>query len=540
VAALRMLPVLSLRLAPPPPGQAFLGVSYLPKDFLQYAAMSRQVVEDGSFLFYNPFTTEPQLSRFILLLHWLVGVGARLTGMSPIDAFEWSRVPLLFLFFATLWWFLRAALPEAKDRLAAAVLVGFAGGLESFVRPFGPDRLPQAYDLRLQQDTSALHGWSTFASFYNPLWIAGLTLALLVLRPLLFGAGRSRRELVLAGAGFVLLFFVHPYSALGVGAIVAATPLVTLLVRERLHWPRMLSNAAALGAAGLVIGGISLWQLQDPVYRESTGGVLGPQNLSALWYPLTLGLLGVLAFAGARRWLAARHPARAPILAWIGAIAVLHWLPILNGYKFVFLLPLPLCVLAAPVASEWFARLRRGRSGQLLLALGAVALFGGSALQTLDALRTTRSVSAVPANAMALVEDLASAPAGNALVPSGLGNVLPAFTPHRVWVGHWFLTPDFFVRQQTYQRFVTDRSLTEQLRALLREQRIRYLVVPGSRADIVMKQLGNEVAERRSHGELVLLILGEPSARTPGSAHAQLAPPGMELAIARAGDGLRW
>jgi hypothetical protein len=197
VAALRMLPVLSLRFATPSPGQSFLGVSYLPKDFLQYAAFSRQVAVDGSFFLANPFTTEPQSARFVLLFHWLLGIVARVTGLPALDVLEWSRVPLLVLFFATLWWFLRPVLSERKDRLAAAVLVGFAGGLESWVRPFGSGWLPASIDLRLQQDTSALHGWSAFASFYNPLWIAGLTLALLVrgrsCSPQSGRRGRSRR-----------------------------------------------------------------------------------------------------------------------------------------------------------------------------------------------------------------------------------------------------------------------------------------------------------------------------------------------------------
>jgi hypothetical protein len=503
-----MLPVASLRFATPPPGHTFLGVGYIPKDFLQYAALIRQASADGSPLLYNPFTTEPQAARFILLFHWLVGRAARVTGLSAIDALEWSRVPLLFLLFATLWWFLRAVFTDPKDRLAAALLVGFAGGLESLVRPFGGALLPKAFDLRLQQDTSPLHGWSAFASFYNPLWIAALCIALLVLRPLLFSAERSRRELALCALAFAVLFFVHPYTALGVLVIAASRPLIALVLREPVDWRRQLEATVALGAAGVVVGGISLWQLQDPVFRHSTGGVFGAQNLSALWYPLTLGLLGVVAVVGARRWARDRHPARAGVLGWIAGIGVLHWLPVLNGYKFVFLLPLPVCILAAPVARQWLGGLHGPgwRSRALALVTG-LALFGGAALQTLDVLRSTPRVSAVPADAMELVEALSAESAGNALTPSGLGNILPAFTPHRVWVGHWFLTPDFFVREQLYQRYTTNRGAGDQLRAVLREQRIRYLVVPAGRAGFVLKQLGREVGERRRYGELELFIL---------------------------------
>ena len=501
VAVLRMLPVISLRWAPPPAGQAFLGVSYLPKDFLAYASFVRQVPEAGSFFFYNAFTTDPQSPRFILLFHWLVGVGARLTGLSAIDALEWSRVPLLFLFFATLWWFLRPILPDAKDRLAASVLVGFAGGVESWLRLLARE-LPKPLEDRLLQDTWALHGWSVFASFYNPLWIAALTGAMLVLRPLLFSRDRSLPVLASTGAMFFVLFYIHPYTAVGVLAIVGMGPVLTLVFRERLDWRRNFANAAVLGAALAAIAGLTFWQMQDHVYRVSSGGVFGPQNMSVLWYPITLGVLGAMAAVGARRWIAARHPLRFALFGWIAAIAVLHWLPFLNGYKFVFLLPLPLCILAAPVAREVLAQPRRW-----LAAVAGIALFGGVVFQTVDAVRSTRDVSAVSSDVMQLLNALAAEPAGNALVPPGLGNVLPAFSPHRVWVGHWFLTPGFLARSEMFRRFVSTRSAAPRLREVLREQQIRYLVVPAARSKHVADELGEAVVEQLSFRELELLIL---------------------------------
>jgi hypothetical protein len=285
-----------------------------------------------------------------------------------------------------------------------------------------------------------------------------------------------------------------------------------LLLCERLDRRHHLVNAAVLGSALLVIGAVSLWQLQDEVYRRSVGGVFGARNLSVLWYPLTLGLLGAMAAVGARRWIVSRHPQRSAVLGWLAAGALLHGLPFLNGYKFVYLLPLPVCILAAPVARDWLGRLRGPGLGRRGLALAAaVALFGGSVLQTADALRSARRVAALPADAMAVVETLAAAPPGNALVPPGLGNVLPAFSAQRVWVGHWFLTPDFFVREQLYQRYTTKRRFAEQLRTLVREQRIRHLVVPSERADFVVKQIGNGILERRPHGGLELIVLGQAS-----------------------------
>jgi hypothetical protein len=211
---------------------------------------------------------------------------------------------------------------------------------------------------------------------------------------------------------------------------------------------------------------------------------------------------------GARRSIAAQHPHRLAIFGWILAVAVLHWLPILNGYKFVFLLPLPICILAAPVAREVLGRMRGPRARDRWLALGAgIALFGGVVFQTFEDVRSTRTVSAARSDLMSVVQTLAERPAGNALVPSGLGNVLPAFSPHRVWVGHWFLTPHYYERQETFRRLTSNRNAAPQLRELVHEQQIRYLVAPATRAKLVAEALGEAVSERHPHGELELFVL---------------------------------
>jgi hypothetical protein len=504
-----MLPWLSQRFVPAPPGTSYLPVSYLPKDFLQYAAFSRQVVSDGAFFFYNPFMTESQSDRFVLLFHWAVGLVARVSGATTFEVFEWSRIPLLFLLFGVLWWFLRPVFEDRRDRATAALLVGFAGGLEGFVRPFA-DALPAGFTLRLLQDTSPLHGWSCFAGFYNPLWIAAQCLALLVLRPLLLEPARSPLRLAACAAALVGLFFVHPYTALACGVIATLHPAVGWLLGKRPEARRLAEDATALGSAALGVGSISLWQLQDSVYRQGAGGVLGDQNLSALWYPLTLGVLGALAFHGARHWRAVRHPASAALFAWVGAVLALHWLPFLNGYKFVYLLPLPLCVLAAPALRAWSSR-AAGWGGRALAVATVVALFAGSAVQTFDAVRSVPEVSAAPVELVEMVEVLSEQPTGNALVPSGLGNVLPAFSAHRVWIGHWFLTPDFFEREAQLRRLLKDPRMQPQLELLLEEQAIRYLVTHAARARSLARQLGDRVVERRRVGGLELLILERPA-----------------------------
>jgi hypothetical protein len=108
---------------------------------------------------------------------------------------------------------------------------------------------------------------------------------------------------------------------------------------------------------------------------------------------------------------------------------------------------------------------------------------------------------------MELVHVLAGEPAANALVPAGFGNVLPAFSSQRVWVGHWFLSPDYFVREQLFRRYTTSPAYADALRGVLSEDRIRHLVVPVERSAHVQKLLGAHVAERRRFGSLEWFVL---------------------------------
>lgn len=507
VVLLRLLPVFWLKLASPPEGAAFAGVSYIPKDFLAYTAFIRQVPEDGAFFFHNPFTTEPQSPRFLLLFHWVTGVAANVLHISPLNALEYSRVPLTFLFFATLWWFLRPMLPERKDRVMAAVLVAFASGFESWLQVIAP-HLPEAFRSTFLQETWALYGWNLFASFFNPLWTAALIAAMLALRPMLVPTERSHRDLVLMGISFLLVYAIHPYTAIGILGIAAMLPVVSLLSGASLDWKRHLQNAMALGAGCLVIALLNQWQMADPVYKLSAGNIWGPQNSSVFWYPFTLGVLGWMAVFGIRRWLKLERALCLNLLAWITAIVLLHSSPILNGYKFVFLLPLPLCIFAAPIAREVLGKIRGTDAQARWLAVAAgIALFAGVAFQTFQAVQSTLRGNVVSPSLMQVVQTLSTRPAGNAMVPTSLGNVLPAFTHHRVWIGQWFLTPNYGERSQAFEQFTTNPALRQQFRDVVRQQQIRYVVVQASRAGLVSEQLEGAVTERINHGNLELLVL---------------------------------
>ena len=512
VALLRALPFLQLIATRPPRGYAYLPIGYIPKDWLQYVALIRQPADTGRLLLANPFTTEPQEGRFVLLFHQALGVLHLATGIDPFWLLELSRVPLLLVFFAVLWRFLGHVFVERRVKLWACALVAFAGGLEAFALPLAHAGLPAAMAERMERDLWHLYGWNGFASFYNPLWIAALALVLVVLRPLLQPGGpASVRDKVQAGVGFLALALVHPHSAILVGAALAGVALVELALEPPALRRRLAHAVVALAPPIAALAALTLWQLRDPVFGAAGGRALGAPSASAslFWLPVAGGALGFFALRGFQRWAREAHPWRLAVGGWLGAVALLVSSTVLNGYHFVFGLHLPLCLAAAPALAAAVERWRGERAfGAVRLAVAMLLLFVSPLYVTVRSLREARQESAVPAAFMPALAELRDVRPTNVLAPPQLGNVIPAFTPHRVWLGHWFLTPDFRERSRWYALLVDNpEPQTRVLRVLVDAHRIGAVVVPARAVSRIAPLLAPRVARVSRHGEVATMFL---------------------------------
>lgn len=537
VAALRAIPFLASRLAAPPPDSFYPPFGYNPIDGLAYVGFIRQAAETGDWLLVNAHTTQPQDGRYFLPLFSLLGWVCRLTGLSPFTALELARVPLVFAFFAVFWRFAGDFLPDRRQRLLAAMLVAFAGGVE-FLAHATLSWWPAAWHRPLFESISDDYGWSTFAALFNPLWGAGLTLALLALRPVLkpkpgprrsadnpasdFGfrisdfppssragnpahegaaddlvrgtpavalppaASPAWRDAALVAGWTVATYLVHPYSGLGVLAISGGVLLMRAL--SRAGRAEALRLAAGLTAAVAVIAGFSAWQHQDAVFHATARGLFGPHGLSVLWYPLTLGATGGLAALGAWQRGRAGAPGKRELLVWAGVAALLHWSPWTSGYHFVYLLPLPLGLLAAP-ALDALLRVFADDAAPLRRQFGA-ALVVALAFQSAPAVtwRTTRLTLArpFPTPVRDAMQVLAREPAARVYASPHLGLIVPAYTAHRVVVGHWFLTPQHATKQARYNALMAGLVSTEDFLAELRREAVRYVLLPPrARAEVV-------------------------------------------------------
>lgn len=478
VCVLRGLPFLLTLQADSNPTRAWIPAGYIPKDFLQYVAFLRQVPDQHRSLFVNPFTTEPQDGRFIMLFFLALGWISRVTGLDPFWTLELSRIPMAFLLFWLLARFVGRVFDEPARQRWAFVLVGLSGGLDvlaKLVRPL----LPAASSAIVTEDLWHVRGWSTFAGLFNPLWIAGLALTLLALEPLLDPAPATRRNLVRLSIALFLLHWVHVYSEIVVLAVAVGYPLITWALGEPIDRSRLRRVVVALALPLVVNGIITAWQLGDPVFARSSRQLLGPQDLSVFWYPLTLALVGAFGLRGMALLGREHHPWRTALAAWAAAVVLLHTSPVLNGYHFVFQLHLPVALAAAPAVAAATSRLRaEGR--RVALALVLVGLFSSPLVITWESLVDVKKDSVVPRPYLEVARLLSREPPGNVFAPWQIGNLIPAYGPHRTFVGHWFMTPDYPARVRTYVDLVGDPRRIADLLTVIERERIRYVVAPTS------------------------------------------------------------
>jgi len=522
VAVLRALPWAASLAETPTAAGVLPPIGYNPKDWLQYVAFIREAAR-GGWTLANPFTTAPQDGRYVQGFFELLGIVSRWTGANPFTVLELSRVPLLFLLLAACWQMTGIVLTERRHRVLACWLVMLSGGLEAVADRIIP-YLPEATGWQASQDLWHLQGWNTFAAAYNPLWVAALALTLFTLVPLVRPGGPSGlRDAARLGGGLLVLGLIHPYSAIVVLVVAVARPGFGWLLEIPGAFAGLRVVAVGILPVAAVLAAITAWQNADAVYRATAGNVLGPQALSIAWYPVTLGVVGFFAVRTWRWWIAGGETGRLGLGAWTLAVVFLHASTLLNGYHFVFQLWPPLCLAAAPELMRTLARVRIQPAG-LTRAVALLALVFQEPLTLTAKCIAEVQTHRIRADGLEVLNILGTLPAGNVLATADLGNYIPAYTDHRVYVGHWFLSPQYGQLAQNALAAVSGRTTPEQLAALVDAERIQYIVAPASVAPALAAALGPRMGRTLSAGSFAILVLD-----VPGSVALPHGPPRGEL-----------
>lgn len=505
IAVARGLPYLVARYDQPlDPNVGFLPIGYNPPDFSAYLAFIRQGFSLG---LVNPYTLDPQDGRFILLYHQILGLVRSLTEIESFTLLELSRIPMLFFFTWAAWRFIQAVHKDLRSQNWTMWLVLFSGGVEYLLK--FASYLPITALPSLNENFTLL-GLNTFQTFYNPLWTGALGLYLVILRPILDPKDEIRPSTqALIFIGFLILHLSHPYTSIMLLAVWLSRPALALMLKLEFDWQRQLRVAIALIPALAVCGGISLWQTRDAVYRLSASNTFGLTSVSIFLYPLILGAVGVTALRGWRYWIAEHHPWALSIGAWTLTAIFLHSSPILNGYHYIPYLHFPLCLVAVEPFLHGLDKLKsRSVMRDLVILLYCAVFFFAPLATTHQSIMTLYKDSARSKDTFQALSWLKDRPVGNVLCSGRFGLLVPVYTDHRVFVGHWFLTPEYRKKDELFYKLIATANIRpDELLNQIYINRIDYFVVPELAANSVTNALGEVVLEKVNIGEITIITL---------------------------------
>ena len=454
-----------------PDGAQYTGLLVNHYDGESYYAKMQQGAR-GDWLFYLPFTSEPHEGAFVYTFYLALGHLAGALGLPIPLVYHLARICAGLFLLLVAYHFVARFFDRVRTRQAAFLLLGFSSGLGWLLAPLG----------LFTVDLWVAEGFTFLSIFVNPHFPLAIGLMLLIFLGLL---DQHRQPLTArrlpAAAGLGLALAVVQPLAVAVVLVVMGVYLVLLAWRER-GLPRgeiVLAGAVALGSAPIVV---------YDLYAFSTNPALSAwsaQNLTLSpppWdYALGYGLVMLLALGGLVLALRQRQATDLFLIAWVGSVAILLYLPFALQRRFITGFHVPLTLLAALGLEQiiWprVRAKRRGLVTGIIIAFTAltsvfvpVMAVAGMARQ-----ETSLVMSRDEAAACAWLADN-TAWTDTVLAPVESGQFIPAWAGNRTVYGHPFETIEAGTKEtETISFFGPDATNTER-RAILDRYGVRYVM----------------------------------------------------------------
>jgi hypothetical protein len=445
VAALSLLPYLLAYLWTPP-GHHFAGFFFIADDATTYLAKMRQGA-DGSWLWNDPYTSEPHGGVFLFGFYLLFGHLAALLHLPLIATYHLARITGGIALVLAAERLCRRLLSPARVNLGLVVVVlGSGAGFlaQAAGNPAILGSRIEALDLHLPE----LSGWYSILAIPHFAWATALIIAAL-LGLLRIMEAPGWRPLALTALSLVALTAIHPQMIPVLAVVWVAYRVVLLFWGIRPSWRALAAEAAAF-AATLPLLAYNAWILfRDPTIAEWAHQwrhqAPGPVSLAvSLGVPLLAAIIGMT--VAWRR----RDQGLALLMVWPPLVMLLLYLPNLANIQRRLLdaLFVPVGVLAAVGLASLTARLRRPRARRIEAILVTVCCLS-SAIVLAIALRFASGAFAeayVNDDAWQAMQWLSAHHKvdDRALSAPAAGQLLPAWTGVPVYVGHYSETLDYF------------------------------------------------------------------------------------------------
>jgi len=459
------------------PGHHFAGFFFIADDATTYLAKMRQGA-DGSWLWNDPYTSEPHGGVFLFSFYLLFGHLAALLHLPLIAAYHLARISGALALVIAADQLCRRVLPRELRRLAL-VLVILGSGAGFLAQALGNPPIlgsrVEALDLHLPE----ISGWYSILAIPHFAWATALIIAAL-LGLLRIAEAPAWRPVALTSAALLALTAIHPQMIPVLGLIWIAYQAVLVAWGDR-PTIRSVAFQALPFLATIPLLAYNAWILfRDPTIaewaRQWRHQAPGPVSLAvSLGLPLLAAILGMV-IAWRRR---DRGPAL--LLIWPPLVIALLYLPNLANIQRRLLdaLYVPVGILAAIGIKALTSRLRRARARRIEAIL-VTACCISSALVLAIALRFASGAFAeayIGGDAWNAMQWLSAhhQQSDRVLSSPGAGQLLPAWAGTQVYVGHYSETLDYFQKIRNVGAVLKPGDPEATVRAFLHENGITLL-----------------------------------------------------------------
>lgn len=223
VVIVTSLPLL-FGIANTPSDKIFTGTHFAaPNDWFVYYSHIEQAKE-GRLFFVNLFTVEPH-HKIVYIFWFIIGLFAKLFNLSPLAAFNISRVFLIFVLLSFLYIFSSYLFTDKIKRKLSLIILSFSSGLGllliyriiKYPYNFTNGRFTWPFDLWVPESNTFL------TMYYSPHFITSLLcIVLIFFTTLLYvDSGRVRYSFY-SGLSALFLFAFHPFHVITIFTVIFA------------------------------------------------------------------------------------------------------------------------------------------------------------------------------------------------------------------------------------------------------------------------------------------------------------------------------
>ncbi len=429
----------------------------------------------GYWLFYLAYTPEPHQGALFFSYYLLLGKLSWLSGIAPLLLLHLSRIVTIPFALLTFYRFVAYFIPDVFVRRIAFLLFGLSAGLGWLWVMLG---------LPAEVGAMPVDLWVPDASFFlSALTFPHLPLAQglllwVILAGLMFlEAGNYKWGLVAAAAG-LLVSLIHPYTL----------PILSLLLGLYILWQvykqvwplwKSISRLILIVIPSLPYLAYVLFVFETNfafiAWREQSP-TPSPQPI---FYILGFGMLWIFVALGL--WLygfmSTNH---APFLIiWIIIVPLLIYIPIPLQRRFLDGYQIPLTIFGA-IGLAWLLNLFKARIQRLvLIAIILILLTSTNLLLLIGGLVVVKGqtppIFHAAAQQTAFQWFFEHAQNQVVLTAYQTGNVLPAYAPVRVFVGHGPETINSAEKKRLLAQFFTESTSDVWRQNLLTAYNINYL-----------------------------------------------------------------